>query len=203
MSVVEDADTEETITCLQIHIYHPQQETKQVFRAINFYRKEKHKTDDVLKFGRDPKFCQVTLCDSRASRIQFALQAFRPFSCATLSFEIKNLSRKAKLFVENMELDYLHKVELPSRCLIRFGDFQLLMQTEEGESLEYFETCFELARVSLLKETLILPSLCPIPECGTLSFNSCVTSLQTPVEVDENDSSQKTNICFESEQWTV
>uniref|UniRef100_A0A8C8RSS2 TRAF-interacting protein with FHA domain-containing protein A n=1 Tax=Pelusios castaneus TaxID=367368 RepID=A0A8C8RSS2_9SAUR len=183
MSSFEEAETEETITCLHVTLYHPCQEEKQVFQHLNFHRREKRRADEVAKFGRDRNICYYNLMDSRVSRVQFTLQFFRQLNSSEFGFEIKNMSKKTKLIVDNVELDYLNKIDLPRKCIIRFGDYQFLMLRQDGESVDYFETCLELAQASLLQERH-LPSLQPIPECGNSSFYSQGVK---PIEIDEND----------------
>ncbi|XP_074849528.1 TRAF-interacting protein with FHA domain-containing protein A isoform X2 [Carettochelys insculpta] len=185
MTSFEDTETEETVTCLYITLYHPCQEEKQVFRSLKFNKREQLRADEVAKFGRDSNVCHYNLMDSRVSRVQFALQFFRRLNSSELGFEIKNMSKKTKLIVENVELDYLNKIDLPWKCIIRFGDYQLLMERRDGESVNYFETHFELAQASLLQERH-LPSLQPIPEYG-ISPSLLHSQEVKPVEVDEND----------------
>uniref|UniRef100_A0A8D0HEL1 TRAF-interacting protein with FHA domain-containing protein A n=1 Tax=Sphenodon punctatus TaxID=8508 RepID=A0A8D0HEL1_SPHPU len=165
MSSFEEADTEETITCLQMMMYHPCQAEKQVFRGLKFYKRERFRVDELVKFGRDVSICHYNLMDSKVSRIQFTLHFFQHFTNLELCFEIKNMSKKTKLIVDNVELGYLNKMELPCKCIIRFGDYQILMMKERGQSVDNFETFFELSQVSLLQETHV-SSLVPIPEYG-------------------------------------
>lgn len=192
MASFEETETEEKLTCIRMKVYHPLHAEKQVFRSISFFRLKKHKTDEAITFGRDIKTCSYVLWDARASRVQFALQVFRYFNSSEISFEIKNMSRKTKLLVDNVELNYLNKMELPSKCMIRFGDFQFLVEQEPGDSVEYFETYFELTPTSPLQEVLITPSLQPIPESGILTCGPMssfhFSRAETAEEVDENES---------------
>nr|XP_033811516.1 TRAF-interacting protein with FHA domain-containing protein A [Geotrypetes seraphini] len=190
MSSFEKTETEETVNCLLMKVYHPFQAEKRVFHAIPLFKKDRFKTDEVIKFGRDNGSCRYVLSDARVSRIQFALQLFRHPDSSELCFEIKNLSRRTKLLLNNMELDYLNKTELPRKCILRFGEFQILVEREDGESLDYFETCFELAQRSLLQEMLFVPLLQPIPENGVSQSEISLTlssKTLTPIEVDENE----------------
>lgn len=57
--------------------------------------------------------CQYTFQDKQVSRVQFALQPFKQFNSSVLSFEIKNMSKKTSLMVDNQELGYLNKMDLP------------------------------------------------------------------------------------------
>ncbi|XP_069487080.1 TRAF-interacting protein with FHA domain-containing protein A-like [Ambystoma mexicanum] len=190
MANFNDAETEERLTCLRMKVYHPQNIQKQVFQSIPFLTKEKHKTDVAVMFGRDISACRYVLWDRRASRVQFVLQVFRPFNISELSFEVKNLSRRTNLFVDNVELSYLNKMELPSKCMFRFADFQFLVERDAGESLEDFETYFELMPTSLLQELYVEPSMHPIPEHGIerLSLNARLpfSRAETAEEVEES-----------------
>ncbi|XP_019389638.1 PREDICTED: TRAF-interacting protein with FHA domain-containing protein A [Crocodylus porosus] len=189
MTSFEEAETEETITCLHMMFYHPSQLEKQVFRHLNFYRREQLRADEVAKFGRDSNICHYILVDARVSRIQFSLQLFRKLSSSELCFEIKNMSKRTKLTVNNLELGYLNKIDLPFKCMVGFGDYQILMHVQEGESVDFFETFLELSQVSLLQEHY-LPSLQPIPECGispSLFHSQAISPVEKPVEMDENE----------------
>ncbi|XP_044537264.1 TRAF-interacting protein with FHA domain-containing protein A [Gracilinanus agilis] len=178
MTSFEDADTEETLTCFHVTVYHPGQDHNQVFEGLNFCKREKLSSTEVVRFGRNPKLCHYIFQDKQVSRIQFSLQPFKDFNSSVLSFEIKNLSKKTSLLVGNIELGYLNKTEFPGRCIMRFGDYQFLMEKEDGESLEYFETRFMLAPRSLLEERHFGN---PVPE------NRGSPSSSWPIEMDENE----------------
>lgn len=185
MSFFEDADTEETVTCLQITLYHPSQQQQGIFQAIRFYNREKLPSSEVVLFGRNSSICRYTFQDRQVSRVQFSLQLFKKFDSSVLSFEIKNMSRKTSLMVDNKELRYLNKMDLPYRCMVRFGDYQFLLEKEDGESLEFFETQFILSPKSLSQENS-WPAQKPVPEYGTYPSWSLHNSL--PLEMDENES---------------
>ncbi|ETE63031.1 TRAF-interacting protein with FHA domain-containing protein A, partial [Ophiophagus hannah] len=179
MSDFETEDTEETITCLQITIYHPKQEEKLVFRDLSFCHQQQLRADDIVKFGRDSNICRFNFADSRVSRVQFGLQFFRHFNSSEFGFEIKNLSKKGKLTVDGVELAYLNKVNLPDNCMVYFGDYQMQLQKQEGQCEDYFNICFELARMPLLQEkNLFLKK----PVCESSSSYA-----QFPTEMDENE----------------
>ncbi|XP_053113111.1 TRAF-interacting protein with FHA domain-containing protein A isoform X2 [Hemicordylus capensis] len=178
MSSFETADTEEIATCLSITVYHPSQEEKQVFRALSFCQRQQLRADDLVKFGRDCNVCHFNFVDGRVSRIQFALQFFRHFNSSEFGFEIKNMSKKVKLTVDNVELAYLNKVDLPETCMVLFGEYQILMQKQGGESEDYFDIRFELAEKSLLQEKRLLKK--PILDYGMIQNDS-------PIEIDENE----------------
>lgn len=184
MSCFEDADTEETMTCLQMTLYHPSQQQNGIFQYIKFYNREKLSSSEVVRFGRNSTICHYIFQDKQVSRVQFSLQLFKKFDSSVLSFEIKNMSKKTSLVVDNKELGYLNKMDLPYRCMVRFGDYQLLLEKEEGESLEFFETQFLLSPRSLLQENN-WPAGKPVLEYG--SYSSLSTENSCPLEMDENE----------------
>ncbi|KAF6307280.1 TRAF interacting protein with forkhead associated domain [Rhinolophus ferrumequinum] len=185
MSAFEDDDTEETVTCLQVTVYHPGQRQSGTFQLIKFHHRERLPSSEVVKFGRNSNTCRYTFQDKQVSRVQFSLQLFKKFDGSVLSFEIKNMSKKTSLLVDNTELGYLNKVDLPHKCMVRFGDYQLLMEKEDGESLEVFETQFLLSPRSLLQENHWPPGR-PVPEYG--GYLSCCPPSTSPTETDESES---------------
>ncbi|NXM67364.1 TIFA protein, partial [Serilophus lunatus] len=185
MSSLEEADTEETVTCLHMTFYHPCQEEKMMFRCLNFCKKEQVRADETPKFGRDSSVCRYSLVDTRVSRVQFALQFYRKLNSSEYCLEIKNLSKRTKLTVNQIELGYLNKVDLPWKCIICFGDYQVLAEVQEGESVDYFETHLHLAEAPILQERS-LPSLQPVPEDG-ISSSIFLSQGKIPTEIDENE----------------
>ncbi|NWS70778.1 TIFA protein, partial [Crotophaga sulcirostris] len=186
MTTFEEAETEETITCLHMTFYHPYQEEKMMFRCLNFCRREQIRADEMAKFGRDSNVCRYNLMDSRVSRIQFSLQFYRKLNSSELGFEIKNMSKKTKLIVDHTELSYLNKIDLPRKCIICFGDYQILAEIQEGESLDYFQTSLRLTEVPVLQERC-LPSRQPILE-SSISCSLFPSQSKSPTEIDENES---------------
>ncbi|MBN3310762.1 TRAF-interacting protein with FHA domain-containing protein A [Amia ocellicauda] len=182
----EEAETEELLTCLRIQIYHPQQSSKDVCRHLTLYKKQKHALEVMLQFGRDAKVCDFSLYDSRVSRRQFAIEAFRPFNSSELAFEIKNLSKKGKMAVNGLELDYLNKVDLPDKALVRFSEFQLMFFTEPGDSNQGFDILFEQAPGPLCQEVGDAEYPVPVTDTG-FDYVAPVRqfSLQGPLENDE------------------
>ncbi|XP_032080183.1 TRAF-interacting protein with FHA domain-containing protein A [Thamnophis elegans] len=179
MSDFETQDTEETVTCLQITVYHPNQGEKPVFNALSFCHEQQLRADDIVKFGRDPNMCRFHFVDSRVSRVQFCLQFFRHFNSSEFGFEIKNLSKKGKLSVEGVELAYLNKVNLPDKCIVCFGEYQMQLQKQEGQCEDFFNICFELARTPLLQENNLFLKK-PVCESGS-------SYAQFPTEMDDNE----------------
>ncbi|NXY85131.1 TIFA protein, partial [Alcedo cyanopectus] len=185
MTSFEEAETEETVTCLRMTFYHPCQGDKMMFRCLNFCKKEKVGAGEVAAFGRDSNLCRYLLLDTRVSRVQFALQFYRRLNSSQFAFEIKNMSKKTKLMVDQTELGYLNKIDLPCKCTICFGDYQILAEVKEGESLDYFETYLHLTEAPILVERC-LPLLQPVPETGIAS--SFPSQGKSPIEIDENES---------------
>ncbi|KAL9851513.1 TRAF-interacting protein with FHA domain-containing protein A isoform 1-T2 [Geothlypis trichas] len=185
MSSFEEAETEETVTCLHLTFYHPGQGEKMMFRCLDFCRRQQLRADDTAKFGRDSSLCRYSLVDTRVSRIQFSLQFYRRLHSSEYAFEIKNLSKKTKLTVNQMELGYLNKIDLPWKCIICFGDYQILAEIQEGEAVDYFETHLHLAEAPILQERF-LPSLQPVPENG-ISPSFPLGQGKSPTEIDENE----------------
>nr|XP_045000136.1 TRAF-interacting protein with FHA domain-containing protein A [Jaculus jaculus]XP_045000137.1 TRAF-interacting protein with FHA domain-containing protein A [Jaculus jaculus] len=184
MSSFEDADTEETVTCLQMTVYHPSHLQRGIFQSIKFYKREKLPSIEVVNFGRNSSICRYTFLDKQVSRVQFSLQSFKQFNSSVLSFEIKNMSKKTSLIVDNQELGYLNKIDLPYKCMVKFGEYQLLLEKEDGESVESFETQFILSPRPLLQENN-WPAQKPTPEDGSCS--SYFTHVTSPTEMDENE----------------
>uniref|UniRef100_A0A8C3DRA0 Uncharacterized protein n=1 Tax=Corvus moneduloides TaxID=1196302 RepID=A0A8C3DRA0_CORMO len=85
MTSFEEAETEETVTCLHLTFYHPCQDEKMMFRCLNFCKREQVRADEAAKFGRDSSVCRYHLMDTRVSRIQFALDFSLAFGFSVLS----------------------------------------------------------------------------------------------------------------------
>ncbi|XP_009468819.1 PREDICTED: TRAF-interacting protein with FHA domain-containing protein A [Nipponia nippon] len=186
MTSFEESETEETVTCLHMTFYHPCQKDKMMFRCLNFHRREQVRADEMAKFGRDSNVCHYNLMDTRVSRIQFSLQFYRRLNSSEFCFEIKNMSKKTKLIVGQTELGYLNKIDLPWKCIICFGDYQILAEVQEGESMDYFETDLRLAEEPIVQERC-QPSLPPIPE-NCISSSLFPSQGNSPMETDENES---------------
>uniref|UniRef100_A0A8D2DXU7 Uncharacterized protein n=1 Tax=Sciurus vulgaris TaxID=55149 RepID=A0A8D2DXU7_SCIVU len=77
MSNFEDADTEETLTCLHMTVYHPGQLQSGIFQSTMFYNRRKFTSTEMIKFGRNSNICHYVFQDKQASRIQFSLQPFK------------------------------------------------------------------------------------------------------------------------------
>uniref|UniRef100_A0A670IRR8 Uncharacterized protein n=1 Tax=Podarcis muralis TaxID=64176 RepID=A0A670IRR8_PODMU len=90
MASFETEDTEETVTCLHIKVYHPSQMEKNVFQAFHFCQPHHVKVDDLVKFGRDGQVCRFNFVDGRASRIQFALCHFTDILASLLKILVRS-----------------------------------------------------------------------------------------------------------------
>ncbi|XP_078399000.1 TRAF-interacting protein with FHA domain-containing protein A [Cetorhinus maximus] len=181
----ENDDTEETVTCLNINVYHPQ---AKVFKSLDYTEKQKYRAEEMIKFGRDSKICNFPLIDKRVSRLQFAIQAFRHSESSELCFEIKNTSLKTKLYINNEILDHLNKIELPRKCILRFGEYQFYLEKYDGEAREYFESFIKLSLVPFCQETNV--ETLPNPEIGIWKIVDAPApqcQFQTAVETDENE----------------
>ncbi|XP_069834602.1 TRAF-interacting protein with FHA domain-containing protein A [Dendropsophus ebraccatus] len=186
-----DVDTEQTLTCLHMKMYHPQQQDPRIFSALELCKRQEIRAEDVVMFGRDVTCCTFKLLHNKVSRMQFALQFFKQMNSTAMGFEIKNLSKKTKLYVDGLELTYLNKVDLPSKCMIRFGEFQMLLENEAGESEDKFAIYCEVSRFPVVQE-ISDPVMVAIPENGPLYQSNHHQPLSLPptpppVEVDEND----------------
>ncbi|XP_066429949.1 TRAF-interacting protein with FHA domain-containing protein A [Eleutherodactylus coqui] len=184
-----DVDTEQTLTCLHVKMYNPHQHGGRIFSAIDLCKRQELNAEEVVLFGRDVISCKFQLLHTKVSRMQFALQFFKPLNSSTMSFEIKNLSKKTKLYVDGLELNYLNKIDLPPKCMIRFGEFQMLLENEAGESEDKFAIYCEVSRFSLVQE-VGHPVMPAIPETGLYDAApqaSAISQTPPPVEVDEND----------------
>ncbi|XP_078069693.1 TRAF-interacting protein with FHA domain-containing protein A [Mustelus asterias] len=180
----ENADTEETITCLHFNVYHPH---AAVFQSLNLTGKLKYRAEEMIMFGRDSKVCQFPLMDKRASRMQFSIQSFRHSESTELCFEIKNTSTRTKLCVNNEILDHLNKIDLPRKCILRFGEYQFYLEKGDGEAREHFEIFIKLSLLPFCQEVNMETLTHPVAEIGIVDVPAPQCQLQTAVEVDENE----------------
>ncbi|XP_060682629.1 TRAF-interacting protein with FHA domain-containing protein A isoform X2 [Hemiscyllium ocellatum] len=161
-----------------------------VFTSLNYAGKQKYRVEEMVMFGRDSKVCHFPLMDKRASRMQFIIQAFRHSESSELCFEIKNTSLKSKLSVNNISLDHLNKIDLPRKCILRFGEYQFYLEKDDGEDREHFEIFIKLSLVPFCQEVSMETLTRPVPEIGALKFMDIPVpqyQFQTAVESDENE----------------
>lgn len=187
MSVSKTMETEEDLLpCLHIKIYHPRQHSKGLYQLLPLGSRYRHSADDPLRLGRDDGACTFALVDARVSRKQLSLQAFRSPHSADMLFTVQNLSQKSQLLVNSSALDYLEKMDLPDKALVRFGEYQMLVVRESGEAKASFEVEFEVLAGSPLTETCVSAGT-PVMDTGSWvpkSYSSELRS-QGPLETDE------------------
>ncbi|XP_028285216.1 TRAF-interacting protein with FHA domain-containing protein A [Parambassis ranga] len=189
MNVSQTIETEEDLlTCLHIKLYHPQQSCKPLYSLLPVGTRSKHSADDPLRLGRDGQACSYALVDCRVSRKQLALHAYRSPPGSDMLFTIQNLSQRGQLSVNSSALDYLEKMDLPDKALIRFGEYELLIIRESGEAKASFEVEFEVLVAPPSRETCTcVPSVTPVTETGSCVMNSFPSDIRAlgPLETDE------------------
>ncbi|XP_057711010.1 TRAF-interacting protein with FHA domain-containing protein A [Corythoichthys intestinalis] len=183
MNVCQTMETEEDLlTCLSIRLYHPQQHRKGLFSLLPLGNRSKHPADESLRFGRDAQSCTFALVDSRVSRKQFALQAYRIPETSEMQFILQNLSQTVKVTVNGSTLDFLEKTDLPRKALVRFTEYEMLIVREEGEAKQSFEVELEILSVPPSRETGPCEH-CAMPIMDT--GRPPLSELRVPSETDE------------------
>ncbi|KAM8938731.1 TRAF-interacting protein with FHA domain-containing protein A [Pelodytes ibericus] len=186
-NISHSAETEQTLPCLHMTLYHPRGHSDRIFEFIELKPLQEMRADEAVAFGRDYNVCKYAISSTKVSRVQFVLQFYKPLHLGSTVFEIKNVSKKSKLYVDHLELNYLNKVELPANCLIRFGDFQILAEKEEGDSEDKYEISCQVSRAPLAREP-VERIMVAIPENGTLNGPAPpVGKSPTAEEFDENE----------------
>ena len=186
MSVSQTMETEEDLlTCVHVKLYHPQQAFKGLYGSLPLGTRSRHSADDPLRLGRDPQACTYTLDDPRVSRKQLALLAYRSPQSPDMLFSIQNLSQRGRLSVNSSALEYLERMDLPNKALIRFGEYEMLIIRESGEAKASFEVEFEVLTVPPSRETCICePSVTAVVETGLNNFTAELRAFG-PQETDE------------------
>lgn len=194
MNVSQTMETEEDLlTCLHIKLYHPQQTSKGLYSLLPLGNRRRHSAEDPLRLGRDAQACTFAMVDPRVSRKQMALHAYRTPQSPDMLFTIQNLTQRGRLSVNSSTLNYLEKMDLPAKALIRFGEYEMLIIREPGEAKGSFEVELEVLTVSPSKETcMFVPSTTPVMDTGSRVMNGLPASLRTqgPLETDE------TQLCY-------
>ncbi|XP_023252375.1 TRAF-interacting protein with FHA domain-containing protein A [Seriola lalandi dorsalis] len=189
MSVSQTMETEEDLlTCLQIKLYHPQQNSKSLYGLLPLGKRSRHSADDPLRLGRDSQTCTYTLVDPRVSRKQLALHAYRTPQGPDMLFTVQNLSQRGRLSVNSSALGYLERMDLPNKALIRFGEYEILIIRESGEAKGSFEVEFEMLAVPPSRETgMCVPTMTPVTDTGACVMNGLPSELIAlgPLETDE------------------
>lgn len=186
MSVSQTIETEDDLLpCLHMRIYHPQQSHRNLYELLPLGTRSKHAADDPLTLGRDGNTCTFAILDPRVSRKQLALHAYRTPRCADTLFTIQNLSQRGRISVNGLALAYLEKAELPDKALVRFGQYELLIERESGEAQASFEVGFEVLAVPPSRETcLCAPTGTAVMDTGSCVLMSYYT--QGPTECEED-----------------
>nr|XP_040039068.1 TRAF-interacting protein with FHA domain-containing protein A [Gasterosteus aculeatus aculeatus] len=191
MNVSQTMETEEDLlTCLHIKLYHPQQSSKGLYGLLPLGTKSRHSADEPLRLGRDGQVCTFALVDVRVSRKQLALLAYRSPQSPDTLFSVQNLSQRGRLSVNSSTLDYLERMDLPDKALIRFGEYEMLIVRESGEAKGSFEVDFEVLAVPPSRETCTsAPSMTAVMETGARMVTSFPAELRVgllgPLETDE------------------
>lgn len=189
MNVSQTMETEEDLlTRLHIKFYHPQQNCKGLYGLLPLGNRSRHSADDPLRLGRDAQACTFSLVDAKVSRKQLALFAYRTPHSQDMLFTIQNLSQRGRLSVNSSSLDYLERMDLPDKALIRFGEYEMLIIRESGEAKGSFEVEFEVLAVPPSRETC----MCVTSTTAVMDTGSCtIQSFQPehtalgPLETDE------------------
>ncbi|XP_077598309.1 TRAF-interacting protein with FHA domain-containing protein A [Stigmatopora nigra] len=189
MDVSQNLETEEDLlTCLRIWFYHPQQHRKGPYSFLSLGHPLKHPADEPLRIGRDAQSCTFALADPRVSRKQVALQAFRLPGTSEMVFSLQNLSRTVKVTVNGSELDFLERMDLPGKALVRFSDYEMLIVREAGEAKQSFEIVLDVLTVPPSQETSNWkPSTLDMVDSGTQEIQPI--EAKVPSESDERYSS--------------
>lgn len=184
MNVSQTMETEEDLlTCLTIKLYHPEQSTTSLYGSLPLGSRSRHSADDPLRLGRDTQACTFVLSDARVSRKQLGLHAYRTPQSPDMLFSIQNLSQKGRLSVNSSALDYLERMDLPDKALIRFGVYEMEVIREPGEAKGSFEVGFEVLSVPPSRETGTgVPCKAPVMEANPCTMNSFPSG---PLETDE------------------
>ncbi|XP_041634827.1 TRAF-interacting protein with FHA domain-containing protein A-like isoform X2 [Cheilinus undulatus] len=150
MSVSQSMETEEDLlTCLHIKIYHPQHNSKNLYLHLPLETRSRHSADDPLRLGRDGNACTFALNDTRVSRKQLVFYAYRIPQSPDMLFTIQNLSQRGKLSVNSSALDYLERMDLPDKALIRFGEYEMLIVRESAGEAKTTRNWFPLHGTTL------------------------------------------------------
>ncbi|KAJ0055909.1 hypothetical protein NL108_015614 [Boleophthalmus pectinirostris] len=185
MNVSQTLETEEDLlTSLQIKLYHPQQCSKGMFSLLTLGRRIRQDADDPLRMGRDGQTCIFALADQKVSRKQLSLQAYRTPQKQGMFFTVQNLSKKGRLVVNGTGLEYLERLDLPDKALVRFGEYEMLIVRESGEAKGSFEVQLDVLEVSPFTETCVcIPTTNPVMDTGSDYTRGLMS--REPSECDE------------------
>ncbi|KAG7330367.1 hypothetical protein KOW79_006589 [Hemibagrus wyckioides] len=186
-SVSQTMVTEESLTCLHVQMYHPDQSTQPLYSLLRVNQAYKINAEDPIRIGRDGQTCSFVLNDTRVSRKQLSFQAYHKPGSLELRFTVQNMSQKGKILVNGHELAYLERADLEEKALLRFGKYELLIWCEPGEAQDSFEVLFEKLNVSPSREMGIdVPCRIAVIDSGVRNYQNIEPMSQEPLESDEN-----------------
>lgn len=187
LAVSQTMITEESLTCLHVQLYHPDQSMHPLYNLLRMNQSYKINAEDPIRLGRDGQSCSFVLNDSRVSRKQLSIQAYRKAGSPDLHFTVQNISQKGKILVNGSELGHLERADLEEKALLRFGKYELLIWQEPGEAQDSFEVLFERLNVSPSREMGIdLPCRTPVMDTGVINYQNGAPRSHEPLESDEN-----------------
>ncbi|XP_072544894.1 TRAF-interacting protein with FHA domain-containing protein A [Salminus brasiliensis] len=186
MNVSQTMPTEETLACLHIQLYHPDQATQGIYSLLPLNRPYKLNAEDPVRLGRDGQMCSFVLNDARVSRKQISFHAYRKAGSTDLRFTVQNISQKGKVVVNGCELGYLERVDLEDKALLRFGRYELLVVREPGEAQDRFEVLFERQNIPPSREIgMGVPCRLAVMDTGVSNYQNGEPVSQEPLESDE------------------
>ncbi|KAM9501146.1 TRAF-interacting protein with FHA domain-containing protein A [Clarias gariepinus] len=186
LAVSQTMVTEETLACLHLQLYHPEQSRHPLYSLLRMNQPYKISTEDPIRLGRDGQSCSFVLNDTRVSRKLLSIQAYRKRGSPDLRFSVQNMSLKGKILVNGCELSYLERVDLEEKALLRFGKYELFIWHEPGEAQDSFEVLFEKLNVSPSREMGIdMPCRIPVMDTGVRNYQNEALMSPEPLESDE------------------
>lgn len=186
LAVSQTLATEESLTCLHIQLYHPEQSTHPLYSLLCLNQPYKISAEEPVRLGRDGQVCSFVLNDTHVSRKQFSIQAYRKAGSPDLRFAVQNMSQKGKVLVNGYELGHLERADLEQKALLRFGKYELLIWQEHGEARDSFEVLLEKLNVSPTREMGIdLPCRIAVMDTGMRNYQNGGPMSQEPLESDE------------------
>ncbi|MCI4377236.1 hypothetical protein PGIGA_G00201450 [Pangasianodon gigas] len=187
LAVSQTMVTEESLTCLHVQLYHPDQSTQPLYSLLRMSQPYKISAEDPIRLGRDGQSCSFVLNDGRVSRKQLSIQAYRKAGSPDLRFSVQNMSQRGKIMVNGYELGHLEQADLEEKALLRFGKYELLIWKEPGEAQDSFEVLFEKLNVSPSREMGIdLPCRIAVMDTGVRNYQNGSPMSPEPLESDEN-----------------
>lgn len=186
LAVSQTMVTEENLTCLHVQLYHPDQSTHPLYSHLRLNQAYKISAEDPIRLGRDGQACTFALNDTRVSRKQFSIQAYRKPGSSDLRFTVQNMSLRGKVLVNGYELGHLERADLEEKALLRFGKYEVLIWQEHGEAQDSFEVLFEKLNVSPSREMGIdVPCRIAVMDTGLRNYQCGAPLSQEPLESDE------------------